>query len=77
MNEHTTRRRFLLAAGSVTAAAALPLATARPAHAEETRDMLSPSDPDAIIPEVSDYWYAQGVSREPLNGWVECTGGEQ
>ncbi|MBM7168695.1 hypothetical protein JQK87_09785 [Streptomyces sp. G44] len=73
-----TRRRFLMAAGG--AAAAVLDGTRRRTTATRTRssrrrDMLRPGDPDALIPVVSDAWYAQGVSREPLNGWVHCTAG--
>lgn len=72
MSENTTRRRFLLAVGAATAAGTLPLVTAGTAHAQGEPLVLTPSDPQAMIPEVSDYWYAEGVSREPLNGSVGC-----
>ncbi|GAA2277964.1 hypothetical protein GCM10010145_58750 [Streptomyces ruber] len=77
---HLTRRDVLLAVGSAAAVAALslrggPPATAAVAAPAESRPMLSPADPDALIPTVSDHWYALGVSREPLNGWVHCTSG--
>ncbi|AKN74082.1 hypothetical protein QR97_34080 [Streptomyces sp. PBH53] len=79
---HLTRRHVLLTAFSAAAATALSLSGAGSAAAAAatpaglgTRDMLRPTDPDAIIPVVSDHWYAEGVSREPLNGWVQCTSG--
>ncbi|MFB6909095.1 hypothetical protein ACQZM9_05365 [Streptomyces sp. P11-1] len=33
---------------------------------------MDPSHPDAVIPDVSDADFADGVSREPLNLSVDC-----
>ncbi|MGW8063466.1 twin-arginine translocation signal domain-containing protein [Streptomyces ziwulingensis] len=83
--EHTSRRGFIGMAGrtaaAVTAAGALPVICAGPAHAaaeDEPSFVLSHDHPDAIIPHVSDADYAAGVSREPLNATCDCAlpGGE-
>lgn len=75
MGERATRRSFLRAASVITAGTVLPLGLPGIASAEDGRAMLAPTDPDADIPAVTDYWYGEGVSREPLNGWVHCTNG--